>query len=367
MSHHTEYSIDHIYTTFSVPVLSHSHKYKHNTIRCFVQSYCPPIVCIVLCVIYVVCYSVFAYNTSQVNTINMSLFQQQVIYTERASTLQSQLHQLHSMHNDLQSTHATLTAQVDNYKQHANDNMTQDISRNTAIKQIEVNISHKNNKEKEYMLRKNLKQEQELTETISHNSNEIKELTNKLTTLHFLNSNNDDSSFKNTMLSSIITSMGNYLQLRIFLSDYMRDDVGFMVAYSKSRDTFNPAVFHKRCEIYSKTIVLIKTEFGCIFGGFTSQSWTGSGFKRDKNAFLFNFNKRKKYPIHLPSSAIYTWHDIMPIFGDFDLAITSDQKITSGFPLSYGQGSPKLELTCGFESSAIEELEVLIMFEDDLE
>ena len=42
------------------------------------------------------------------------------------------------------------------------------------------------------------------------------------------------------------------------------------------------------------------------FGGFTKQSWEGSGnWKTDTEAFVFSVNNRKKYPISDSGKAIY--------------------------------------------------------------
>jgi hypothetical protein len=43
--------------------------------------------------------------------------------------------------------------------------------------------------------------------------------------------------------------------------------------YRGSRDGFKAAVFHSKCDKKGPTLIIIKSEFGKIFGGFTDIEW----------------------------------------------------------------------------------------------
>jgi len=52
--------------------------------------------------------------------------------------------------------------------------------------------------------------------------------------------------------------------------------------YKATLDGFKAADFHRKCDNIGKTLTLIKTTKGYIFGGFTSESWAHTGdYKSD--------------------------------------------------------------------------------------
>lgn len=83
-------------------------------------------------------------------------------------------------------------------------------------------------------------------------------------------------------------------------------------------------LFHVLCDRYPSTLTIIKTKNGNIFGGYTSQSWEGSGEKRDANAFLFSIginNDVQFYPIKPGYIAINCKSVLLPTFGIDDIFI----------------------------------------------
>jgi hypothetical protein len=86
--------------------------------------------------------------------------------------------------------------------------------------------------------------------------------------------------------------------------------------------------FHDRCNSKGATLVVIKTDKGMIFGGYTSVSWESpsSGvYKDDKSAFLFSVNNNKKYPVTDSTKAIWNHSGYGPCFGGAcDLGICAD-------------------------------------------
>ena len=91
--------------------------------------------------------------------------------------------------------------------------------------------------------------------------------------------------------------------------------------YRATRDGFSAANFHKRCDNKSKTLTIIKSTNGNIFGGYTDKAWTsGNQFYSDPNAFLFSLVNKddKPFKVKLTSNghtAIYCNGTCGLIFG----------------------------------------------------
>ena len=77
--------------------------------------------------------------------------------------------------------------------------------------------------------------------------------------------------------------------------------------------------FHKFCDGEPNVIVIIETDKGNRFGGFTSIGFNSDGdIKKDKHAFLFNFDLMKVYKSKSGKKNIFCKEDYGPCFGDKD-------------------------------------------------
>ena len=66
--------------------------------------------------------------------------------------------------------------------------------------------------------------------------------------------------------------------------------------FRKTRDGSTPTDFHNKYDNKGNTIVLIETEKGNKFGGYTESPWDTSGeYKVDQSTFIFSFNNNQKY------------------------------------------------------------------------
>ena len=63
----------------------------------------------------------------------------------------------------------------------------------------------------------------------------------------------------------------------------------FNLLFRASDHKYSAAKFHEYCDNKPGTITIIKSNWGNIFGGYTSKSWTSNNFFyiKDENAFLF--------------------------------------------------------------------------------
>ncbi|KXJ05720.1 BTB/POZ domain-containing protein KCTD21 [Exaiptasia diaphana] len=121
---------------------------------------------------------------------------------------------------------------------------------------------------------------------------------------------------------------------RIYLSAIHGEDQKFKkctLLYRGSRDGWASSIFHSKCDSFSgPTMVVIKSTWGYIFGGYTEQSWAGSGnYKADNTAFLFSLVNYsgitpivQMKPFQNHGNAIYCNNGYGPTFGgNYDLYI----------------------------------------------
>ena len=109
----------------------------------------------------------------------------------------------------------------------------------------------------------------------------------------------------------------------------------FNFLFRASDHQYSGNKFHEYCDDKPGTISIINSNFGNIFGGYTSTSWKASkfgGYKTDKNAFLFLIKSedksiQNKCPLLLEMKkdnenvAIYCEKNHGPIFGYHDIVI----------------------------------------------
>ena len=85
--------------------------------------------------------------------------------------------------------------------------------------------------------------------------------------------------------------------------------------YKATADSDRAAVFHKKCDNAKSSIVLIETDKGRRFGGYTSVNWKGKGLnKKDVNSFVFSLDNMKIYKNIRGEKAIGCYPKFGPIF-----------------------------------------------------
>lgn len=116
----------------------------------------------------------------------------------------------------------------------------------------------------------------------------------------------------------------------------------FKLIYRASRDSFTASAFHSRCDYKSRTLTVIRSQSGNIFGGYTTATWEGSGYKNDGYSYLFSLKRngastKDKISVRRPGNdyqywkrAIYADPNFGPIFGNEDLKVISRSNIYLG-------------------------------------
>ena len=92
-------------------------------------------------------------------------------------------------------------------------------------------------------------------------------------------------------------------RLKAMFATYPGQNVQFRLLYRSSRDSCYPSTFSSKVQGKAKTVTLITSEAGEIFGGYLDKVYDPSieEFQADPKAFMLSLTKNEKYNI-LPES-----------------------------------------------------------------
>ncbi len=144
----------------------------------------------------------------------------------------------------------------------------------------------------------------------------------------------------------------------------------YRLLFRATRDGDSANKFHSICDNYKNLIILIETQKGLRFGGFTSSKFRGSShLKIDNNAFLFSLDLKKVYNIISGQYAIYCYQNSGPCFSQGSLYIPNNffykygKTGTAGGPYQFEKD---YELNGGEEKFLVKELEIFqVKIEDN--
>lgn len=151
----------------------------------------------------------------------------------------------------------------------------------------------------------------------------------------------------------------------------------YRLLYRGSRDGFALNAFHSKCDNKPKTLVIVSTTHGFVFGGYTEAEWdsTANGqWKTDKNSFIFSLVNKEENPIKMniakgkEENAIYCSSMFGPTFGDghdIYIAHNSNSNLASYSKLCHSYVLPSHEsdetkrfLLAGSYNFKVEDIEV---------
>ena len=82
-------------------------------------------------------------------------------------------------------------------------------------------------------------------------------------------------------------------------------------------DKLDAKRFHKLCDKYPETVIIIKSR-NYISGGYFDRTWFGKKlYKSSEKSFLFNLNRMKKYHIKKNQYAGFCDRESFPCFGSY--------------------------------------------------
>ena len=132
--------------------------------------------------------------------------------------------------------------------------------------------------------------------------------------------------------------------------------------YKATIDSDKASAFHSKCDLASKTLVLIQIGNGRRFGGYTTCSWKGDSLeKKDDNAFIFSLDEMKIFDIIPGEDAIGCYPRYGPVFLGCQIRIYDNFFTRGGTTFERGVNfntQEDYELSGGLKSFDVKEIEV---------
>ena len=132
--------------------------------------------------------------------------------------------------------------------------------------------------------------------------------------------------------------------------------------YKATADSDKAEAFHTKCDDANSTLVLIETDKGKRFGGYTSCTWAGEcEDKKDKDAFIFSLDKMMTYDNIPTEDAIGCYPKFGPIFLGCQIRIYDNAFTKGGTTFEKGLNyntEEDFELTGGDRVFGVKEIEV---------
>jgi hypothetical protein len=172
---------------------------------------------------------------------------------------------------------------------------------------------------------------------------------------------------KNEVIGDIIH---NKNELDMITNKINKDNKKIIInlLYKATADSDRASVFHEKCDKAKNSIVLVETENGMRFGGYTTCSWSGNCVdKIDPEAFIFSFDKMKTYDNIPGDEAIGCYPKFGPIFLGCQIKIFDNFFIKGGttFERELNFNTEEdYELTGGDREFKVKDIEVYeVLFE----
>ena len=231
-------------------------------------------------------------------------------------------------------------------------------------KKVKDNYSSRKPKNLEETVNILLKEISTLNKRVSSLEKENKNLSTKISILekYLFHQINDQIKLKQTILSDIITNIN---ELDIINKKLLRHNkrTTYTLIYKATRDGDKAETFHKMCDSYNHTVILIKTIKGRRFGGYAYEKWEGEDVSKvDNRAFLFSIDRQKAYTVIKNEEAIGCYKLNGPDFCGWQIVVqdnflSNKQCYTGEKEMNY-RTEEDYELNGGEKYFGVQELEV---------
>jgi len=114
--------------------------------------------------------------------------------------------------------------------------------------------------------------------------------------------------------------------LKNWVEEATKSKVKFELLWRGSLDGYGAGTFHSKCDNKKPTLTIISSNYGRIFGGFTSAVWDHiHNYRSDSTAFIYSLTYRIKCSSQKDQSkSIYASSAYGPIFGNGNNIIIYD-------------------------------------------
>ena len=131
--------------------------------------------------------------------------------------------------------------------------------------------------------------------------------------------------FRNGILKGIIHKYAEIDNVVTKIQDILLKGAKFNLVYKATMHGDKASTFHEKCDNNEKNLVLVETDKGVRFGGFTTQNWKGRCEKKNDNyAFVFSVDKNKIFEIIKDEPAIGCYPKFGPVFFGCQIRIYND-------------------------------------------
>ena len=109
----------------------------------------------------------------------------------------------------------------------------------------------------------------------------------------------------------------------------MKRNEGLSLIFRASRDGYKVSDFHRLCDDKPRTLVIIQSNFGNIFGGYSTHPWKSylqGQYVEDPDAFLFSLTYHTKHKqMKNNEFALYLNKNYGPVYGKgYDLCVKDE-------------------------------------------
>ena len=168
--------------------------------------------------------------------------------------------------------------------------------------------------------------------------------------------------FRNGILRGIIHRYSEIDEVISKIQDKLLKGAKFNLIYRAFTDGDKATNFHEKCDDHQMTLVLIETQEGVRFGGFTTKTWNGKNIKKiDNDAFVFSIETGKCYDVKNNEPAIGCYPKFGPVFFGCQIRIYDDFLTKGGTTCLKGLNyntQKDYELNNGVRSYIVKEMEV---------
>ena len=121
--------------------------------------------------------------------------------------------------------------------------------------------------------------------------------------------------FRNGILRGIINKYSEIDFVVSRIQDIIAKGAKFNLLYKATTHGDKASIFHEKCDNHQLTLVLVETDKGVRFGGFTTKTWDGHCIKKkDNSAFVFSIDENKYFDIVPDEPAIGCYPKFGPVF-----------------------------------------------------
>ena len=198
--------------------------------------------------------------------------------------------------------------------------------------------------------------------------NELNQLKSEINRLNQLNKIRSETKLVETTKTTRSIIKGdiihnlNELEMLTRKINNSNNKITLNLLYKATADGDTAEAFHQKCDQAESSLVLVETDKGKRFGGFTSNNWRGDGEdKMDPKAFVFSLDKMTVYDNIPEEEAIGCYPKFGPIFLGCQIRIFDHAFEKGGTTFEKGanyETEENFELSGGEQHFRIKEIEV---------